>query len=87
MSLKTRLDKLEAPLLERSRRILCAFRLCEEVEVMLGELERRALCRHLRKSRSVHAYRAGRAARGAAKLSAPHRTRERHDTLCRYGNG
>ena len=39
MSLKTRLDKLEAPLLERSRRLLCAFRLCEEVEAMLGELE------------------------------------------------
>ena len=39
MSLKTRLDKLEAPLLERSRRVLCAFRLCEEIVAMLGELK------------------------------------------------
>ena len=39
MRLNKRLDRLEAPLLERARHVLCAFRLCEEVEAMLGEQE------------------------------------------------
>ena len=39
MRLSKRLDRLEAPLLERARHVLCAFGLCEQVEAMLGELK------------------------------------------------